>query len=62
MGKARTLRRQRERAAKAPAPAPVQPSRMELSLIAGGMRPEVARETAKVWAARHAWNNAGRGQ
>jgi hypothetical protein len=58
MGKARQRRRERERATK-PAPA-VEPSRVELSLIAGGMRPELARETAKVWAKRHGRNDAGR--
>lgn len=51
MGKARQRLRERERVTK-PAPA-VQPTRMELSLIAGGMRPELARETAKVWASKH---------
>jgi transposase len=49
-------------AALAPNPAPVALDRMVASLVAKGMRPEVARLTAKAWGDRHARTMQGRGR
>jgi hypothetical protein len=52
----------REGGAASPASVALPPNRMEQSLIMRGMRPEVARLTARAWADRHAQIMPGRDQ